>query len=198
MSQSNPFEGRWKWWYSAIADCMIRHPEWELRDIAKHLDKHPNTISLIARTDVFKTYLAQRKDEWKQTHDFSLASKLNDVAEKGLGAISDILDKQKDKVPMKFLQEVTLGALDRLGYAPNQTPGVQVNNYNAVTSQPVVVPVPMAALEEARDALRLAERRRGETLLIPVGQMGEGAGLGSDAPVVDVEVISDPTAPTTQ
>lgn len=162
MIQNNPYEKRWRWWYSAIADWMIRNPGGSMQDCARDLDRGYNTILMITNTDMFRDYLNTRKAEWRAAHDFGIVDKLTRVAEGSLDLILDNMKKKGDQIPMKMLNEIATGTLDRLGYAPASTPAVQVNVDQRDQRKQVLVttPVSPAALEEARDALRLAEQRR--------------------------------------
>jgi hypothetical protein len=157
---SGPNKPGWRPWYPAIADWMLRNPGAPLSECAKALGKHPQTVNIIARTDMFKEYFARRREEWTQMHDFALVAKTTKVAERALDLMADKLEKQGDKIPMNLLNEVAMGTLDRLGYAP-KAPGPSVavnvsNNDNRV----VMIPIDANALQEARDAIRLAEQRR--------------------------------------
>jgi hypothetical protein len=119
-SRSNAYVNRWNWWYSAIADWMIRNPDKRLQDCANDLGKHVNTISQIANTDMFREYLARRKQEWREHHDFAIVSKVTQVAEAGLDLLLEKLEKKRDQIPMQLVTEMTTSALDRLGYGPKQ------------------------------------------------------------------------------
>lgn len=187
---SNPYEGRWRWWYSSIADWMIRNPGGHLKDCAAELRKSENTIYYITSTDLFKDYFAQRRAEWQKDHDFTIRSRLTDVAEKALDAISEKLDKQRDKVELPLLTELLTSSLDRLGFAPATGPMVQVNQYNQDNSQKVVqLPgsVTATALDEARMALRAAQSQR----LSPSPQSVLGAGKGAEPPLT-LELEAEP------
>lgn len=154
------YKGAWRPWFPAIADWMLQHPGGALKDCAKELGKHPQTINLIARTDMFKEYFQRRREEWTKMHDFALVAKTTKVAEAALDLMADKLEKQGDKIPMNLLNEVAVGTLDRLGYAPNkvQSPSVNVNVNS--DNRVVMVPIDAGALQEARDAIRAAEARR--------------------------------------
>lgn len=163
--QQNPYQGRWNWWYGAIADVMIEEPGLKVEEIAARLNKHAKTISLIMRTDLFQEFLAQRRAEYRAGHDFALQHGLTKVAKLALEAAAEHLEKKKDQVPLATSIEAMNSALDRLGYAPKTGPqvAVQVNNDNSSRTQTVLVEgVSASALEEARAALRLAETRRGQ------------------------------------
>lgn len=188
---SNPYQGRWRWWYSAIADWMIRNPGGSMRECAAELNKAYATICFIASTDLFKDYLAQRKAEWQEGHDAALRSKLTRVAESSLDAILERVQKQGDKVPIDFLTEVATSSLDRLGFGPKKDPpsvNVQVNNLN----QPVVLPsVSPLALEEARAAMRRVESQRAEVPMLELvgGVVEAEAPAGESEAELEIEAI---------
>ena len=164
-SDVNPIEGRWRWWYSAIADLMIAEPHLTQKEIADRLGKHPNTVSMIVSTDMFQEFLAQRKDQWRRQHDFTILSKVTRVAELALESVAQQFEKKKDQIPLGLAVETMTSALDRLGYSPqNQQPLVQINNQqvNEGAKTVIVQGVSATVLEEARNALRLAEQKRGE------------------------------------
>lgn len=161
--QKNPYEGRWNWWYSSIADVMIRSPSFTKEEIALELRKHPHTISLIVNTDMFQDYLAQRKDAWRREHDFALVAGLTKVAELSIESAASFLEKKKDQVPLPVAVEAMNSALDRLGYGPKPTAQVAIQVNQDARAQTVIVQgVSASVLEEARQALRIAESKRAE------------------------------------
>lgn len=158
---SNPYRDRWRWWYPAIADWMIRNPQGKLTDCAKELGKHVNTISMITNTDLFRDYLARRRQDWQQIHDDALREKTMRVATASLDAIALSLEKKKDQVPIGMLNTIATSALDRLGYSPNkQAPAVGSVHVHQNGSGPLMVAVNADALREAQQAIRTAEARR--------------------------------------
>lgn len=165
-------ENRWRWWYSAISDLMIRHPDWTQQEIATKLNKHPNTISMIVGTDLFKEFLAQRKAAWMEDHDHALRSRLTEVATEGLDIVLEQLRTKKSAVPLQAALKITESALDRLGYAPSNGPQVVVNNAPDNRQQTLVALTP-ADLEAARQAMRMAEQAKSgsaNTLVPPSAQ----------------------------
>lgn len=175
-------EGRWKWWYSAIADTMIRQPDWTIEQIAGSLNKSPSYLSLIINTDLFKEHLARRKAQWREDHDHAVRSKLTGVVTEGLDILLTQLKTKKDQIPMKMVVEVTTSALDRLGYAPQSGPAVVVNN-NQDNRQQTVSVTPQD-LEAARQAMRQVEASRsGTSLGAPCADvtLPSGAEAGFDA-----------------
>jgi hypothetical protein len=159
LDPSNPYQGRWRGWYPAIADWQLEHPGGKLTDCAKELGKHVNTITMIVNTDMYRDYFARRREEWTRNHDFSIINKTTHVAERALDVMLDKLEKQADKLPMNLVTEVATSALDRLGYAPKPPASVEVN-VNTDNRKVVMVPISAGALEEARDAIRAAEQAR--------------------------------------
>jgi uncharacterized protein len=155
----NPYQGRWRWWYPGIADWIIRNPEGKLQDCALELQKAYTTIAFIVRTDLFQEYLAQRRQQWQKDHDFTIVAKVTRVAERSLDLLLDKMEKQADKIPMQLVTEVATSALDRLGYGP-KTSGAAVNVNVNNGQQVVMMPISAAALEEARDAIREAEKKK--------------------------------------
>jgi hypothetical protein len=178
MNEKNPYEKRWNWWYSAIADLMIAHPEWTKDEIATHLKKHPGTIYLITGTDLFQAHLAERKRQWHEVHDQALLQRLGKVALQGLDVLSTQIEKKKDIVPIQQMAGITMDALDRLGYSPQKGPSVVVNNnQNNLNVQPAAS---LDALEEARKAMRLLEQKRAENPLSAIQKQNEADALLAD------------------
>jgi hypothetical protein len=156
----NAYEGRWRWWYSNIADWMIRNPGGKLKDCAAELKKAENTISMITNTDLFRDYYAARKAEFARDHDFSIRNKLTQVTELALDATIEKLTKQRDKIDLPLLTDLLGSSLDRLGFAPKVSPQVQINQQIGDNrTQVVQLPgsVTALALEEARMALRAVQ-----------------------------------------
>lgn len=169
--------GRWMWWYDAIADWMIANPDGKLYDCAKELNRGAATISSIINTDMFKAHLAARKAAWTEKHDDALLARTRRLANLGLDILADHLEKKRDAVPMKQLTEVTMSALDRLGYSPAKAPvtNVQVNSSGATqVNFPSVTPL---QLEEARAALRKAEEKKRDADIQNIVPLPVAAGL---------------------
>lgn len=169
--------GRWMWWYDAIADWMIANPDGRLYDCAKELNKGAATISSIINTDMFKAHLAERKAAWAAKHDDALLARVRRVANLGLDGIAEHLEKKRDSVPLQRLNEVTMSALDRLGYSPAKAAvtNVQVNSSGATqVNFPAVTPL---QLEEARAALRRVEEKKRDTEILNIVPIPVAAGL---------------------
>jgi hypothetical protein len=169
---SNPYENRWRWWYTAISDWMIRNPGKHMKDCAAELQKHPNTISMITNTDMFREYHSQRQAEWRERHDFGLRQKLTMVADKSLDILLDQLDKKQDQIPIGMVKSTVTDALDRLGYLPSAQSGPAVNVNIDNSQKAVTVQVSANDLAEARMAMRQAEEsRRGSSLGPPANSL---------------------------
>lgn len=163
------YEGRWRWWYEAIADRMLANPHATIREIAASLGKHENTISAIYRTDMFKAYYEERKAEWRERHDTALLGKINRVAEASLDLMLEHLETKRTSVPIGALTTIANSALDRLGYGPKPEPSVQVTT-NVVQAAPQVT---SELLLEARAAMRAVEAQRAATPSLPPPPSGE-------------------------
>jgi len=158
MNPNNPYEGRWRWWYSAIADYMLANPGATHAAIAKALGRGTTTVSMIVVTDAFKTYYDMRKCEFQLRHNERLSAKISRVAEASLDLISAKLEKKGDQVPMEMLEQLATSSLDRLGFGPQKVPSIVVNQ-NVDQSRSNIT-VSITALEEARSALRMVEQQR--------------------------------------
>jgi hypothetical protein len=164
-----------------------------MSECAASLGKSPNTISFITNTDMFRDFHAARLVEWRKMHDLRISGKLMAVAEEGLDITLELMKDKRGKLPPQFLKDVTTMGLEALGYGPKAGPTI-VNNVDSRT-QSVVVPVDAAALTEAREALRLAEARRGAVTVDAVvekvdGIAAEGSGTSETAREVGGAAIS--------
>lgn len=166
----NPQEGRWKWWYSAISDWMLRNPDGTLASCAAELQRNRHTIYSITSSDTFKRYHQLRKAEYQARHDDILHNKLHELASTSIDQLTAIVKKRGDQVPMQVLAPIAMGALDRLGFNPQQkqapAPATAVNL--TVDNRTVQLPgsVTQQDLEEARMALRTVEQRKLQSPLL--------------------------------
>lgn len=148
---SNPYEGRWRWWYTAIAEWMLDHPDGTLQDCARDIGRGYNTVCMIASTDLFKAHLAMRRKDYQARRDTAVISKLTAVANRSLDIIGEVLDKKRDQVPLKQLESLATSALDRLGFAPQP---VQTTINNTIVNSQSRPSVTLEELESARRAYR--------------------------------------------
>jgi hypothetical protein len=188
MVANNPYNGRFRWWYPAIADLMIAHPGTKQEDIARQLGKHPNTVSLIMNSDLFKSYYEERRREHADAIDASIRDRLGKVANRSLDLLFESLETKRGSVPIKTLSDISIDVLDRLGYAPKQAPQVQINQ-NSV-KQVLIAPVSVSDLEEARKVLRAAEAARASGPILQVMppseaesviEVGDGGSFDADS-----------------
>jgi len=161
--------------------------------VAKHLNKHPNTISIITNSDLYREYEAQRKAKFREENDFTMRTNLTGVAVKVLDALDEKLTKARDQIPMPLAVDLLKSSLDRLGFAPQSGPTVQVianqQNNNVLLPSSVTPSV----LEEARIALRAAEAQR----LRPIAHTGltiEAEPGSLSTPETAEEVLGGPSA----
>jgi hypothetical protein len=139
-------------WYDSIIDDILTNPGTTMKQTAARLGRAATTICSVVSSDLFKARWAQRREQFSAALDARLTQKLAQVAEKGLDAQIEILEKKKDSIPLPILNETVKNSLDRLGYgpAPAQPAPVQVNVNNANVVSP-------SALARARENLRTLE-----------------------------------------
>lgn len=150
--------GRWRWWYSSIAEWMLANPGRALKYAARceggPIDAAVVTIRMIAATDLFRAHLNKRKAEFREHHDYAITRRSMELHDLTSELLIESLNAKRDKVPIETLMTLRTDALEALGYGGKQ-PVVQVNNVD----QRVQVAVTPALLEEARAAIRHAEQR---------------------------------------
>ena len=190
--QPSATTSRWQpqkisWWYDAILDLMLLHPEWSKKDIAADLKVTPAAIYLITNSDIFKARFAQRREEFNGRLDGSIHARLLAVADKSLAIIGDVLEKKRDSIPLPQLREIAEGALDRLGYgvSKNAPPATTQVNVQVNDSRSVVVPVTPQDLEAARLALRRSEEMKS----IESPRLLSGGRLADSVSLVEGEVL---------
>ena len=141
-------------WYDSIIDDILANPGTSIKETAKRLGRHPQTISLVVGSDLFRARWAQRRAQFNDALESRLTAKLAVVAEKSLDATIQILDKKRESIPLPVLNDVVKNSLDRLGYgpsAPSAPPAVQVNvSSNVVSAE---------ALARARENLKVLEAK---------------------------------------
>lgn len=142
-----------RWWWEALADFYMANPTGTDEEAGKMFGRAASTIALIRKTDGFKSLLAQRRAEFRETMDIALQQKLTGVAYSALDALCDKLNKKKDTLPLKDLVDVvkTVGELG--GRGQKSSGGVTIVNSQSHTNI-VSVPVGVEDLAAARAALR--------------------------------------------
>lgn len=155
-AQGGRINGRWRWWYSMIADYRISHPGCTHKEIASHLGKHESTVGAIVNTDMYREYEAQRKAAFRAEAEDRVRGKLLSLTDQVLDSMTEIYKKKQDQVPLEVSREILNTGLEGLGFGPKPQPGVIINN------QQVNIPsnVSASVLEEARMALRSVEQQR--------------------------------------
>jgi hypothetical protein len=157
---------RTAWYWSHIVDWMLQHPNGRLEDCAQFIGRTPSSLSIIINSDLFKAYYAQRKEQFRQMHDFSLVEKMTKVASLGLDVIAEKIQTKRQAIPMSDLVAVTGDTLKRLGYGiePKQPQtAIQINGGNTLVSLPGTVSA--SDLSEARMALRQHQELKAQELL---------------------------------
>jgi hypothetical protein len=149
-----------RWWWEALIDWMIANPGESLKNAtAQHggpINMTYATVMNVVHSDLFKTRLAQRKAEVSVGVDLAIIGKTTKIAVMGLDAISEVLVKKRDQIPLGDLQTITGSALDRLGYGAKPPPG---SGPAGVTVNVGVqqVSVDPSALRDARNLLAARE-----------------------------------------
>jgi hypothetical protein len=149
-----------QWWWEAIIDEMLAHPEWDKRQIAAKLNVTPQTIYNITTTDMFQLRWSQRREQVSKEITEQISNLTGKVAVRALETMYDRLAvESRDKVPLKALTSIADSTLSHLGFSPN-LPG------KAVPSQSVEVKVTVApqVLAQAQDKLRQMEAQRAPQL----------------------------------
>lgn len=184
LKRGRTINERFRWWYSSIADIMIRDPNVTQVQIAAQLNKHPNTVSMIINSDMFREYYHQRREAYREDHDHALRVRMTEVATEGLDIVLEQLKTKRTQVPLMVALKVVESSLDRLGYAPQSGPQVVVDNRQIDARQQTVALTP-SDLEAARAAMRMAEQSKTGSSLIPDLAVSKACGVGQD--VLDVE-----------
>lgn len=146
-----------RWWYESLADFMIANPNATQNEIAAHFGRAVSTISTIVNTDSFTAYFRKRRDDHAEVLDASVRNKLLKVADFALDLTLNHLDKKRDTIPLDMLQRTTDSTLKSLGYGVEPRGGGTTVNVNQPPSY-VAVPVGIADLEAAREALRRSQQ----------------------------------------
>lgn len=165
----------WRWWYGSIADWMIENPGGTQKQLAAELGVSAQIITYIVSSDLFKAHYAKRRAEIETGIRDKVISGASKLADKTTEIMLDTLTKKRDAIPIEVLNDIRTSALDQLGFGKSAVPQVQINQ---TTDRRVMVAVDSAALLEAREAIRQAERNR---QLAPPSQrlMPEPALLGA-------------------
>jgi hypothetical protein len=156
MSPEGP--QKWSWWYDGIIDWMIAHPGGKLKDCAADLNRSPNTISYVVNCDAFRDRLAQRREEFKMWHDFTIISKTQEVAVAALDAMLVQLQTKRDKIPLKDSSAAASTALQALGFGAKPGANVEVNVGPGAGQK--VLNVSRETLEKSRASIRQLEHAK--------------------------------------
>jgi hypothetical protein len=155
-------------WYDGIIDDILANPGTTVAATAARLGRHPNTISAITNSDLFRARWAQRRAQFDMALDMHLSQKLAQVAEKALQHTITALDKKQDTIPLPILKDLALGSLEKLGYGPPKGGGtdvnVTVNNANSASPE---------ALARARSKMKELELRPSPSVAGPEEETGE-------------------------
>lgn len=144
-----------RWWYEQLADFMLAHPQALQNEIAAHFGRSAGTLSTIINSDAYQAYYRQRRGAYVGALDDRVREKMLTVADKGFDLILDRFDKKRDSIPIDTLNKTVEMALKASGHgAAVGGPGTIVNVNAPHSSTMVSVPVSLADLQEAQQALR--------------------------------------------
>jgi hypothetical protein len=147
-----------RWWYTALADWLIAHPEGSYKEAGAALGRSPVTIGLIARSDLFKAYLSNRQARISESLDTSISIKNSRVADKALDLVLEKLDEDAAKINLQTANEIAGAALTRLGYgASGAAVNLSVANNGGGNTYVAVSP---EVLSEAQARIRAGEHKR--------------------------------------
>lgn len=161
-----------QWWWEAIIDTMLAHPEEDKREIAARLRVTPQTIYNITGTDMFQLRFSERREALNKTITEQIGVLTGKVAIRALETMYEKLSvEQRDKVPLKALADITDKTLSHLGYSP-RLPG------QPLPAQAVQVHVTVGSDVLARAQQRLREVEAAKTI--------------SHEPPLQIEEVSSP------
>lgn len=124
------------WWHESIIDWMIMNPDATLGKCAETFNVTQPWLSRIVNSHLFKERFRERRARHSENVSFTMAEKLESLAEAGLEAMIDRVISERDTMPIAELRSTSEMALATLGYvtkraaqqAPaQQAPAVQVN-----------------------------------------------------------------------
>jgi hypothetical protein len=145
---------RRKAWHEMLADYILLNPTATHEVIAEAFKVHVNTVGNVLRSDLFKMYFEQRKvsfqDQVNGTAIERLTGKVARLAEVGVDALTEKIEKEREVLGLDALTETSEMALKALGYSPKSIINKTVNNTQ-------VAVVDAGLLQAARQ--RIAEQR---------------------------------------
>lgn len=154
MSATSQNIKKFNWWYDAIIDWMLQHPEGTMNECAKAMNCSFNWLSIVRNSDMFKERFAERRSQVNEMMAAALVEKTTSVALKSLTLIEDRLENQTvEKTKLPTLIEIADKSLARLGYgAPKGGTTVNVN-----TAPQVGIAASQETILEARKMIRSSQ-----------------------------------------
>ena len=135
------------WWHESIIDWMLANPEQTLGACALIFNVSQAWLSRIINSALFKERLAYRREHHSEHVSYSIADKLNSLAEVGLETLTERIMMERETIPLPELRAASELALNAMGYSPKggpaARPGASIVQINVVNPQ---------ALNEARRA----------------------------------------------
>lgn len=135
--------------HDAIIDFLLGNPEVkDLHVLCEMLNVSRSWLSIVMRSDAFRTEYERRRGEYNQDLAQKVQRKLYDVTLLGLSKVADALE-ESDELDPRFALDVVDKATNRLGLGPTKgtTPVVEFTQNVQVVDKDL--------LQSARDSMKV-------------------------------------------
>ena len=143
--------------HEAILTFLVANPQMKRGDVARHFGVSQSWLSVIINSDAFQAKLRERQDEFFDTATAPIKAKLDTLANLALDTMIERVEVEPNS---SEIREMAKMALDRLGYAPQNSQGTHMPG--AATQNNYFLSVAPELLDEARRAI--ISRGKGETI----------------------------------
>lgn len=141
-----------------IAEYILANPSARLGEVAAAVGFSTSWVSIVVNSDIFREYLMQRNREISDAVHISLQEKMAGIAHRAVEKLGEAIDNSNDPHFILAAADKTLG---RLGYGPNKSSQVVVNQNNGVPQQTTQVDITI--VNQAREKMyALAGKTSGE------------------------------------
>lgn len=145
---------KFMWWYDAIIDWMLSNPDKPLSACATELNRHPEYIRILVRSDIFQTRYQERRAETNSRMSIAIADRASRVGIKALDIMLERMEEHPERIPIDALVSMADKTLHHLGYGQPRTSAA-----NVATQVNVSLSVGKEVLEHARRRMREIEAR---------------------------------------
>lgn len=168
-----------KAWHVELATFLITNPSASHREIGDYFGVSPTWISSVINSDAFRDFLRQRQDEHFHNVSLALVDKVRGLADQGVTALAERVEKEGFKMPTETLQSVTDLALKSLGF------GARSNGTAVPGAQVQVVVADREALVNARATMQAV---REKVIDVELKTGDANADANANGPGIDYEV----------